>query len=270
MAEAAVRLAKIGYRFLAIGGMVPLKGPEIVEAVAAVHRAVPEAHLHVLGCAKVEIAPQLARFGVVSLDSSTPMLRAFKDARKNYYLADSQGELSAYTAIRIASVTESAALKRLAQMGIANQERMQALEARALDSLRAYGARAIALPAVLQSLSDLQSELIDRTDARYQRARTRVPGEASEGGLLERYRHTLEDRPWERCICKICKDAGIHVVLYRGTQVNKRRGMHNMTAFQKAVKIQCQSVETTTPALNASRRSVAASSPQGDLFAACA
>lgn len=270
MAEAAVRLAKIGYRFLAIGGMVPLKGPEIVEAVAAVHRAVPEARLHVLGCAKVEIAPQLARLGVVSLDSSTPMLRAFKDARKNYYLAGPRGELSAYTAIRIASVTESAALKRLAQMGIANQERMQALEARALDSLRAYGERAIPLPAALQSLEELQSELIDRTDARYQRARTRVPGEASEGGLAERYRHTLEARPWERCGCRICEQAGIHVVLYRGTQVNKRRGMHNMTAFHRAVQIQC-----TTPSVPAEPRNVPAlnrgrvtSSTQGDLFAA--
>ena len=269
MAEAAVRLSRMGYDFLAIGGMVPLRGEHIVEAVAAVHQAVPRARLHVLGCAKVEIAPQLARLGVVSLDSSTPMLRAFKDARKNYYLADAVGDLSAYTAVRVASVLESPALKNLARMGMANQEAMQALERRALDDLRRYAARAVALPQVIQSLADLQDGLVDRQSERYRTGRTKLPGEASRGGLIERYRRTLEDRPWERCTCKICKDASIHVVLYRGTQLNKRRGMHNMTAFHKAVKIQCHPVETT-PVLNGSQRSVAASSPQGDLFAACA
>ncbi len=243
MAAAAVRLVAMGYRFLAIGGMVPLKAAEIIETVAVIHRAVPHAQLHILGCAKVEIAPQLARLGVVSLDSSTPMLRAFKDARKNYYLADQHGDLDAYTAIRVASVLESAALMNLARMGLANQEAMQAVEQHALRSLRAYGRREQNLIETLQALNDLQDGLIDRTDARYQTSRTKMPGEASRKGMMERYRRTLEDRPWEKCSCEICRDAGIHVALYRGTQLNKRRGFHNMTAFHKAVHVKCDGID---------------------------
>jgi hypothetical protein len=268
MAEAAIRLVRMGYKFLAIGGMVPLKGDEIVEAVAAVHQAVPDAQLHVLGCAKVEFAPHLAKLGVVSLDSSTPMLRAFKDARKNYYLADAEGRLDAYTAIRVASVLESTALMNLARMGIANQEKMQAVERAALDGLRAYGERRQGLIETLQDLADHQDRLIDRDDPRYRDTRIKVPGEASRKGMITRYRRTLEERPWERCGCNICKAAGIHVVLYRGTQVNKRRGFHNMTAFHQAIHAQCDAVniDKTTPLHHGS---ASLTTPQqGDLFAA--
>lgn len=243
MAASARNLVKMGYRFLAIGGMVPLKGRVILEAVAAIHSAVPDTKLHVLGCAKVEIAPDLARLGVVSLDASTPMVRAFKDARKNYYLSTPAGDLNAYTAIRIASVTESPALVNLARMGLGRQEAMQAIEQNALQGLRAYGARLQGLAPTLQALTNLQDCLIDRSNPRYDPGRIALPGEASRKGMEERYRRTLEERPWDRCPCRICRDAGIHIVLYRGVQVNKRRGFHNMTAFHDAVHIQCDPID---------------------------
>jgi RNA-binding protein YhbY len=52
-----------------------------------------------------------------------------------------------------------------------------------------------------------------------------------------RYRETLESRIWEKCPCEVCQSLGIHVVIFRGTNRNKRRGMHNTWLFyQKQMK----------------------------------
>ena len=44
----------------------------------------------------------------------------------------------------------------------------------------------------------------------------------------EDYRSTLEEQPWKSCPCSICKRLGIHVVLFRGAERNRRRGFHNV------------------------------------------
>ena len=44
----------------------------------------------------------------------------------------------------------------------------------------------------------------------------------------EDYRLTLEERPWKCCPCAICQRLGIHVVLFRGAERNRRRGFHNV------------------------------------------
>ena len=45
----------------------------------------------------------------------------------------------------------------------------------------------------------------------------------AEGIARDVYRQTLGDRPWRRCPCAICRKAGIHVVLFRGAERNRRR-----------------------------------------------
>src|SRR5262249_4527860 len=45
------------------------------------------------------------------------------------------------------------------------------------------------------------------------------------------YWRTLHDRPWRRCRCAVCQEAGIDVVIFRGTERNKRRGFHNLFVF---------------------------------------
>jgi glycyl-tRNA synthetase alpha chain len=43
-----------------------------------------------------------------------------------------------------------------------------------------------------------------------------------------RSRVSIESRPWEECPCSICKTIGVHVVLFRGADRNRRRGFHNL------------------------------------------
>ena len=47
------------------------------------------------------------------------------------------------------------------------------------------------------------------------------------------YREVLEAAPWKRCDCAVCRDAGIQVIIFRGTERNKRRGFHNLHVFAR-------------------------------------
>ncbi len=49
--------------------------------------------------------------------------------------------------------------------------------------------------------------------------------------LLEAYRVTLENKPWEHCECPICTEHGIEVCIFRGNDRNRRRGFHNTVKF---------------------------------------
>jgi hypothetical protein len=61
----------------------------------------------------------------------------------------------------------------------------------------------------------------------------------THAGNAARYRETLADRPWEKCGCAICAALGIHCVLFRGAERNRRRGFHNLYVtyreLQKAI-----------------------------------
>lgn len=47
----------------------------------------------------------------------------------------------------------------------------------------------------------------------------------------ERHQELLNERPWKKCKCKVCKDAGIDIVVFRGANRNRRRGFHNTWVF---------------------------------------
>ena len=42
------------------------------------------------------------------------------------------------------------------------------------------------------------------------------------------YSRTLIDAPWKRCKCSVCQSLGVHIVLFRGAERNRRRGFHNL------------------------------------------
>lgn len=102
MAQAAKELEDMGYQYLAIGGLVPLKVEQIHEVLVAIRAAIkPETNIHLLGFAKAERIDEFTNYGITSFDSTSPLIRAFKDAKANYYLENGTSKLSYYTAIRI-------------------------------------------------------------------------------------------------------------------------------------------------------------------------
>jgi hypothetical protein len=51
--------------------------------------------------------------------------------------------------------------------------------------------------------------------------------------LKEKYRQTLLNKPWKSCSCNVCREIGINVIIFRGTNRNKRRGFHNTWIFRE-------------------------------------
>ena len=143
----------MGYDYLALGGTVPLKIEQIRRALAAVRDVMPShVRLHVLGFGKIEHLADLKMYGVTSFDTTSPLVRAFKDARKNYWMRSPSGDLSYYTAIRIPQATENNRLKQKALEGSVNQEAIRLLEDAALSAVRQHALRELDLESALEAV----------------------------------------------------------------------------------------------------------------------
>lgn len=230
MAEGARRLCAMGYDYLALGGTVPLKSPQIRACLEAVREAVPHGtRLHILGFAKADDIATFDRYRITSFDTTSPLLRAFKDAKQNYYLPDSSGRLAYYTAIRIPQALENAKLLRLAKRGAVKQEELVALERNALEALLSFDREETELEPTLDAvLAYAAPALLGATIED-------LPGSNDLIVLRERYRRTLADRPWKQCGCPICESLSIQVVIFRANNRNKRRGMHNLGVYKALI-----------------------------------
>ncbi|GAB3038764.1 queuine tRNA-ribosyltransferase tRNA-guanine transglycosylase [Natronobiforma cellulositropha] len=49
--------------------------------------------------------------------------------------------------------------------------------------------------------------------------------------LLDEYKRLLREEPWRECDCRICKEHGIEVAVFRANNRNRRRGFHNTKRF---------------------------------------
>ena len=64
----------------------------------------------------------------------------------------------------------------------------------------------------------------------------RLTRSSDDSSMRTRYEQTLKDRPWRSCNCPFCKKLGIHILIFRGANRNKRRGAHNTLMLYGAVK----------------------------------
>jgi hypothetical protein len=218
----------MGYDYLAVGGTVPLKIEQVRRALAAIRDAVPSrTRLHVLGFGKIEQFGDLKQFGVVSFDTTSPLVRAFKDSRKNYWARCTDGHLSYYTAIRIPQATENNRLKQKALEGRLNQEAVRRLEEAALNAVRQSACREISVNDALDAVMAYWGAL-NWTDEV-------SPARKIEALQRQRriYARTLYDRPWEGCACRVCREIGVEVLIFRNSNRNKRRGIHNLHVFHQ-------------------------------------
>lgn len=231
MAAAAVELEKMGYRYLAVGGLVPLKVEVIHEVLKALRQAIkPETKIHLLGFAKADKIHEFTGYGVTSFDSTSPLLAAFKDAKKNYYLEKLSGGLDYFAAVRIPQALENPRLMQGIKEGRFSSEALQKMERLALDAMRAYHQTGRALESTIDAITEYQHFLI----------KGNAGGDEAEAKALlkqrDLIRRTLEEKPWQRCACDICKQAGVEVIIFRASNRNKRRGMHNLGVYHQHVQ----------------------------------
>ena len=165
------QLQKMGYDYIAIGGLVPLKTKEILDVLTAV----------------------------------TTVRKAFMDDKHNYHTPD-----GAFTAVRIPQVDGNPQLKRNILAGRIDPSEALGLERACMTSVIAYAKGSGKLTTAVDALRTYESLWNGKKDD------------------SERYRETLAARPWEKCPCSICRQLGVHVVIFRGADRNRRRGFHNL------------------------------------------
>ncbi|ENQ1006287.1 tRNA-guanine transglycosylase DpdA [Pseudomonas aeruginosa] len=228
MAAAAKSLEDMGYRYLAIGGLVPLKVEQIHEVLKELRAAIkPETNIHLLGFAKAERIHEFTNYGITSFDSTSPLIRAFKDAKANYYLENSTDNLDYYTAIRIPQAIENPRLMQGIKRGVLSAEELQLKEAIALKSLREYDKGIISYELAVCALADylrltLSGSITSATELEKEVAKN-----------IRLITPTLIDKPWQKCQCSICKSAGVETIIFRASNRNKRRGFHNLGVYHR-------------------------------------
>ncbi|BDG08618.1 tRNA-guanine transglycosylase DpdA [Anaeromyxobacter paludicola] len=226
-ANAVKALQSMGYRYIAMGGMVPLKTPEILASLAAVAGVrKPSTKLHLLGVTRTEAIPRFASYGVASFDSTSPLRQAFKDDRDNYYTLD-----GAFTAIRIPQVEGNATLQKLVLSGAVDQAIARRLERACLAVMRDYEAGKAGVKDVVRVLMEYEHlARPHRSDSPVsKRRRSSTDNESA-------YREVLEVAPWRNCACEVCRQLGHHVILFRGAERNRRRGFHNLYVFYRRLQ----------------------------------
>ncbi|KIG17591.1 archaeosine tRNA-ribosyltransferase [Enhygromyxa salina] len=208
-AHAVKQLQKMGYKYIAIGGVVPLKTHKLIHVLDQINairnRGVK---LHLLGVTRLEKIADFRSYGVASFDSTSPLRRAWLDNKVNYFTPD-----RSYTAVRVPQVDGNVRLQKRIRAGEVKQEHALKAEAKCLKYLAELDAGKRSAASVVKALTEYE--------------RIHDPG----GDRSEPYREVLTDQPWKACKCEVCMRLGHHVIMFRGAERNRRRGFHNVAVF---------------------------------------
>jgi hypothetical protein len=218
-ATAFSALQKMGYKYIALGGMVSLKSSEIMQVLNVVsERRKPETRLHLFGVTRLDHVKRFREHGVISFDSTSPLRQAFKEDKDNYY-----GKDRTYTAIRVPQVDVNLKLKKKIMSGEVRQEEAFRLERECLDGLRKFDRRRFPRKDLVDLLIEYQSLF------------------GSVKNYAQAYDETLKDRAWNECKCAVCQELGINIIIFRGAERNRRRGFHNVyVTYERLKKIRRQ------------------------------
>lgn len=231
MAQAAKALEKMGYKYIAIGGLVPLTNDDIHSILQAVRYSINKStKIHLLGFAKPDHIQDFIKYDINSFDSTSPLIRAFKDNKRNYFLPVDNKTLEYFTAIRIPQALENRQLLSAIKSGLLNGNTLLKQERNALGSLREFDNGKTSLDTTVNNILEYQKSLTIASEPDSTKRDHKV--EVISKNLVE----TLKAMPWKRCQCSICKSIGIEVIIFRASNRNKRRGFHNLGVYLQHVK----------------------------------
>lgn len=216
MAQGYVRM---GYDYIALGGLVPRPDDDIINIVeattSAINHILPASYsrirIHLFGILREGLLPRLRELGIASFDSGSYLRKAWLRSDKNYLSPSNTW----YSAIRVPYSSDPRFQKNAIEKGISLSE-LRKLEKECLQLLRAYEERQPGLPSILDKITQYDSLLLRTSDT---------------NALREKYEIALKDAPWKQCDCPVCRALGIDVVIFRGFNRNKRRGFHNTRMF---------------------------------------
>jgi hypothetical protein len=213
-AESVSRLQDFGFRRIALGGVVALKTSDILDVLTEVSSVrAPSTELHLLGVARAQNVAEFASLGVASFDSTSPFRQSFMDDRHNYHTHE-----GTYQAIRVPQVDKNPMLRRAITAGEVSEHEARSLEQESLRVLRGYDNGTVSLQKTLSTLREYEFLVAPHK-------KSRISG----------YERTLQNQPWKACSCRLCSDLGIEIMIFRGSERNKRRGFHNLTVLGEKI-----------------------------------
>jgi hypothetical protein len=220
--EAAQATVRMGYDYIALGGLARSNTRTVEAIVRAVRTVVPtEVKIHIFGIARLTLLPLFLELGIHSVDSAAPLRQAWLSALDNYYTLD-----RTYAALRIPIASEERSKPgTLVGRSSASLRQLQQAEREALAAIRAYDAGDLKLQPALDALYHYDTLLAARLDGQTLQRR------------LALYCDTLRDRPWKRCCCDICRELGVEVIIFRGNNRNRRRGFHNLAMVRRRIHL---------------------------------
>ncbi|RUM43345.1 MAG: queuine/other tRNA-ribosyltransferase, partial [Desulfurobacterium sp.] len=215
--ESVKELLRYGYTYVAIGGLVPRRTEFIRELLRKLAEEVDleRVKVHLLGVLREELLPDMVRWGVFSFDSASYLRKAWLKAKENYLGVNNKW----YSSVRVPDCENPRLRKKIQRAGV-SFDSIRSLERKILKGLREYDRG---------SLKDVDALLEDIMA--YDRLFFRE--EFKEGKYEKLYRELLESKIWKECSCPVCRRLGIDVVIFRGSNRNKRRGFHNVYVFYR-------------------------------------
>ena len=202
---------ELGYRHLAIGGLVALNDSEIEQIVRAVIAAADQLKerpwIHLFGIFRPKLQEVFRELKIDSFDSATYFRKAWLRSDQNYLGTNGKW----YAALRVPMTSDGRTRKRL-EAAKADIKQLEREEREVLRLLCLYDKDQAKIFEVLDAVLSYDRHLARSSELK---------------SMREKYYRTLKDRPWRMCECPFCRDIGIHVLIFRGANRNKRRGAHN-------------------------------------------
>lgn len=215
--DAFADLVDMGYTHICLGGLVRTTTKDIIEILKEIKPLIPDyLTVHLFGIARPDALEPFCQLGANAMDSASQLRRAWLGTGSNYHTES--GKM--YAAIRIPPVDgHGVRVKKMVAEGRGTIEQFREMESKALSTLRAYDKGNASIEDALEAVLTYDQYIGDDRDIH-----------------KTLYRELLEDMPWKKCDCKICREIGIENVIFRGNNRNRRRGFHNTYVFYKKLK----------------------------------
>ena len=222
--KAAREILKMGYDYIGIGGIARRPTSQLVKIVEVVNKEInklpterkKQIKIHLFGFARLRLIPFLMKKRVVSFDTASPLRQAWESGEHNYLFAN---PWRSYTAIRIRLTRVKKVRKGLEKM-----------EKETLETMYRYARNEVSMEHTLNKLLDYERRILEVDGVE----KGKIDKILSV--LRKRYVKTLKDRPWEKCNCPICKEAGVDVIIFREGWRNGSRAYHNVRQFYLELK----------------------------------
>ncbi|MHA2276675.1 MAG: tRNA-guanine transglycosylase DpdA [Candidatus Kariarchaeaceae archaeon] len=213
--DSLLKLIDIGYEYIGLGSLIPKSDEFIIDLLKDLNSIVNSSNtkVHLFGILRRNIISEYKRFGVSSFDSASYLRKAWLRSDNNYLGIDEKW----YAAIRVPIIEGKSTERKLVENGH-NIEKLKKDEQAIFRLLNEYDT----------GNDGVLEELLHKV-IHYDRILVRSFENMSK--YEPRYREVLESKIWKKCDCEMCKAAGIHIIVFRRTNRNKRRGFHNTLVF---------------------------------------